>query len=127
MSWPRSYISWVDKGVGSFLAHAKVYWIYNREKKCDGANKNGQSNDIGNIGYTPQRTKTNKTFNQKMKQKNYKMGNIGPTKTYGWGMYSRCSVLVKYHVLSSTVTCFWFLDFLHQYIYSQSGDKFRPS
>ena len=44
-----------------------------------GAIKNGQSRDTGNIRYTRHRTKTNKTKNTTQKTKN--MSNTDPTKS----------------------------------------------
>jgi hypothetical protein len=49
-----------------------------RLEKTKGAIKNGQSRDTDNIGYTRQRTKTNKT--KSTTQKTKKMSNTDPTK-----------------------------------------------
>jgi hypothetical protein len=48
-------------------------------EKTDGAMKNGQSRDTGNIGYTRHRTKTNKT---KTQHRTKKMSNTDPTKNW---------------------------------------------
>ena len=50
-------------------------------EKTEVAIKNGQSRDIGNIGHTRNRTKTNRI---KKTQKTKKMSNTDPTKK--WGM-----------------------------------------
>jgi hypothetical protein len=47
-------------------------------EKTEGAIKNGQSRETGNIGHTRHRTKTSKANNTIQKTKN--MSNIDPTK-----------------------------------------------
>ena len=47
---------------------SKLFTI--KDKKTEGAIKNGQSRDTGNIGYTTHRMKTNKAKNTTQKTKN---------------------------------------------------------
>ena len=53
-----------------------------RRQTKQGAIRNGQPRDTGNIGYTRHRTKTNKTKNTT--QKPTKMRNTDPTKNREW-------------------------------------------
>jgi hypothetical protein len=50
-------------------------------KKTEGATKNGQSRETGNIGYTRHRPKTNKT--KYITQKTKKMSNMDSLQKWG--------------------------------------------
>jgi hypothetical protein len=52
-------------------------------KKTEGAFKNGESRDTGNIEYTRHRTKTNKAKNNTTQHNSEKLSNTDLTKTFG--------------------------------------------
>ena len=58
--------------IASFNKEGKVGTVINIEK-TEGAIKNGQSRDIGNIGYTRHRTKTKKPKKNPTRQKTKKI------------------------------------------------------
>ena len=78
--YPFIYISFkLQKCTGS---NYQIRLLKNTLEKAEGAIKNGQSRDTGNIVYTRHTTKTNKTTTKHRKLK--KMSNTDPTKNRGW-------------------------------------------